>query len=97
MENPGFSRHIFWETDYDKIDWEGKWRYVIERVVDYGSWDDLMLLKSRYSDVQIRQAVMESRNIREKTLHFFSVIWNEPLENFRCFTWRQSTPIHFPF
>lgn len=31
------SREIFWDTDYDKIDWEKHRDWVICRVLEYGS------------------------------------------------------------
>jgi len=39
-ESPIFSKRCFWEQDYTKLDFnEGK-RYIIARVVSYGSQDD---------------------------------------------------------
>ncbi len=34
------SRVLFWETNYDTIDWDKNVRYVIERVVTYGNMSD---------------------------------------------------------
>jgi hypothetical protein len=96
METPEFSRHIFWETDYDKIDWVLKARYVIERVIEYGDWEDWKHLKSFYGLEKIKEALIQARFLREKTLVFFSIIFDEPVENFRCYTLKQLNPEHFP-
>lgn len=34
------SRVLFWDTDYDRIDWDKSARYVIERVVTHGFVED---------------------------------------------------------
>lgn len=96
MEKPPFSRHIFWETDYDQIDWENKGQYVIERVVEYGNLNDWKLLKTYYGMEEIKKAVLHARFLREKTLSFFSLIFEEPIENFRCYKFKQLNPEHFP-
>lgn len=95
-EKPPFSRFIFWETDYDKIDWENKARYVIERVVEYGTMEDWRLLKTYYGFEKVKQEVLQCRYFRDKTLSFLSVIFQEPVENFRCYIYQQSTQTHFP-
>jgi len=86
MEKPTFSRHIFWETDFDAIDWKKKEGYVIEKVVEYGNLEDWKLLKQLYGMDKIKEAVLNARYLRKKTSHFFSQIFDEPIENFRCYT-----------
>jgi len=96
MKKPEFSRQIFWETDFDQIDWKIKANYVIERVIEYGNWDDWKHLKSFYGMGKIKETLMQARFLREKTLVFFSYIFDEPVENFRCYTYKQLNPPHFP-
>lgn len=85
MEKPAFSRHIFWDKDYDKIDWVENDQYVIERVVDYGRIEDWKLLKQVYRMDRIKEVVMNARFLNKKTTNFFSLLLNEPIANFRYF------------
>ena len=97
MEKPPFSRHIFWETDYDKIDWVNRERYVIERVVMYGNMKDWRLLQSYYGMEKIKEAVLSARDLEPKTMNFMSQLFNVPVSEFRCFTYRQSNNIHWEY
>jgi hypothetical protein len=97
MENPPFSRHIFWDTDYDSIDWENKARYVIERVVMFGNLRDWRIIQSFYGMETIKEAVLQARDLDPKTLNFMSQLFNIPVSEFRCFIYRQSNHIHWQY
>ena len=91
------SRSLFWETDYDKIDWDNKARYVIERVVKYGFIEDWRAIQQRYGMDRIRDEMLQSRDLDRKTLRFLSVIFDIPEEQFRCYTQIQSNPGHWVY
>lgn len=97
MQKPPFSRAIFWETDYDTIDWENKAQYVIERVVMYGNMEDWRLLRTYYGIDKIKSAVLNARDLDPKTMSFMSLLFNVPLSEFRCYTYRQSNLIHWDY
>ena len=100
MKNPEpltLSRVLFWETDYEKIDWDAKAHYVIERVVMYGFFEDWRAIQKYYSMEKIKEAVLQARNLDPKTLSFLRVIFNIPKEKFRCYTTLQSNPGHWVY
>ena len=91
------SRVLFWETDYDKIDWANKARYVIERVVKLGFVEDWRFIQQYYGMDRIRDEMLQSRDLDLKTLSFLSVIFDIPKEQFRCYTHIQSNPGHWVY
>ncbi len=38
---PIFDRRIFWDVDFEKIDYDGRAAFVIERVFERGDVDDI--------------------------------------------------------
>lgn len=94
---PKLSRVLFWDTDYDKIDWDGKARYVIERVVAYGFMEDWRAIQKYYGMDRIKEAVLQARDLDPKTLSFLSVIFEIPKEQFRCYFYIQSNPGHWVY
>jgi hypothetical protein len=94
---PQLSRVLFWDTDYDKIDWDGKARYVIERVVTRGNWSDWLAIRAYYGLDRIRTEMLQSRDLDKKTLHFLSTLFDIPQEQFRCYTYIQSNPGHWVY
>ena len=100
MKNPAplhLSRVLFWETDYDKIDWDNKARYVIERVVTFGFLEDWRAIQQYYGMERIKETVLQARDLDPKTLSFLSLIFNVPQEKFKCFTTIQYNPGHWAY
>ena len=94
---PVLSRVLFWETDYDKIDWDGKARYVIERVVMYGFVEDWRAIQKYYGMDKIRETVLAARDFDPKTLSFLSTIFAIPQHEFRCYNTLRSNPGHWVY
>lgn len=85
-----FSPVIFWDVDYAKIDWKKSARFVIGRVVRYGTADDWRKLKKLYGTEVIKNEMLEEHDLDNRTLSFLSCIFDIPKEKFRCYTIRQS-------
>ena len=88
------SKVIFWDTDYDRIDWDKNVRYVMERVVMYGQLSDWNAIRAYYGLDRIRTELLQSRDLDPKTLSFLSCIFEIPKEQFRCYNTIQSNPGH---
>lgn len=89
------SRVLFWDTDYDKIDWDKKARYVIERVATLGTLSDWHAIREYYGMERIKAELLESRELDPKTLSFLSCIFDIPQEQFRCYSQIRSNPGHW--
>ncbi|MCB0549370.1 MAG: hypothetical protein KDD19_17465 [Phaeodactylibacter sp.] len=89
------SRTIFWDTNYNNIDWEKSSSYVISKVVMYGTIQDWYSICTFYGMDRIKNEMKKVRYLDDKSLAFLSIIFDEPKENFRCYTWKQSTPQHW--
>ncbi len=91
------SKVIFWDTDYNNINWQEKARFVISRVLMYGTIDDWHVIKSYYGLERIKNEMVQERYLDKKTLSFLCCIFDLPKEKFRCYTERQSSPPHWNF
>ena len=91
------SRVIFWDTDYTQINWDAKARYVIARVVMYGTLEDWQKIKAYYGMDRIRAEMVQERYLDNKTLSFLSCIFDIPKEQFRCYSERRLNPLHGNF
>ena len=86
------SRTIFWDVNYDTIDWEKHARFVMERVLMRGTLEDVKQLKSYYGLEKIKEEIIQSRYLDRVTLNFCSVFLGIPKEEFRCYIPKQSNP-----
>lgn len=69
--------------------------YVISKVVMYGTIQDWYSICTFYGMDRIKNEMKKVRYLDDKSLAFLSIIFDEPKENFRCYTWKQSTPQHW--
>ncbi|OFZ83380.1 MAG: hypothetical protein A2583_16050 [Bdellovibrionales bacterium RIFOXYD1_FULL_53_11] len=71
---PNDFRHLFWDTDPEKLDFGKNGRYVIERVLELGSLDAFEWILKIFSLKKIIEVFVTSRNISKKSANFW-MIW----------------------
>jgi len=63
------SPQLFWDTDPELVDTEKNARWLIERVVQRGTWEDWLLLGERYGKDGLRSYIPALR-IDAKSANF---------------------------
>ena len=92
-----FSPHLFWDVDPVKLEVNHSKSYIIKRVLEYGLWEDWLLLNKQYGLETITNETKGFRELDPKSLAFISVLSGIPKENFRCYNTNQLTPKHWNF
>jgi hypothetical protein len=92
-----FSPVIFWDVDYAHIDWQRRSRFVISRVVRYGTVEDWRKAKSFYGLDVIKRDMLEETDLDDRSLSFLSCVLNIPKENFKCYTSKRLRLAHSTF
>lgn len=93
----GFSSHLFWDVDRASIDLVENAPYVVQRVLEYGLFEDWKLLREYYGLERIVSVCKNLRTLEPRALSFISTISQTPQEQFRCYSTRQSNPEHCNF
>jgi hypothetical protein len=83
---PVFNKRIFWDVDFEKIDYDSKANFVIERVFERGDVDDIRNCRRYYGDEKVTEALLNAKFLPERTLYLASAVLDKPLEEFRCYT-----------
>ena len=55
MSKPEISKRVFWDVNAAEIDYEKDCFFVIERVLNYGVWNDFKSLLQYYGDATIKE------------------------------------------
>lgn len=97
MPKPELARRIFWDVDFDKLDYGAQASFIIERVFERGDVPDIRNCRRYYGDEKITEVLLNAKFLPLATLYFVSAIFNKPLEEFRCYTLRRSNPTLFPY
>lgn len=99
MENqkPIFNRRIFWDVDFDAIDYDKNAKFVIERVFERGDVEDIRQCRRYYGDNKVADVLLNAKYLPERRLHLAAAVIDKPITEFRCYTLRQSNPKLYPY
>ena len=89
-KKPHFSKRCFWEQDYKTLNFDTGKRYIIARVVSYGSQNDHIELFHYYGWDTIKEEVININYLNKKILNFLSVIFEIDKKEFRAYHNRSS-------
>ena len=79
------NKSIFWDVDYENIDWNKQSRFVIARVLMRGGLNDWFAIKKFYGLKKIKSEVSKIRYLDKLTLNFCIQYFDLPKEKFRCY------------
>lgn len=94
---PTFHRRIFWDVDFDKLDYDLRASFIIERVFERGDVEDIRQCRRYYGDDRIRDVLLNSKFLPLGRIHLASAIIDRPIEAFRCYKLRQLNPGLYPY
>ncbi|MCX6258835.1 MAG: hypothetical protein NTW49_13200 [Bacteroidia bacterium] len=94
---PVFEKRIFWDIDFESIDYDAKASFVIERVFERGDVEDIRQCRRYYGDEKVTAVLLNAKFLPEHRLHLASAIINRPLNEFRCYIFRQLHPGLLPY
>lgn len=92
-----FSKQLFWDVNPDEIDLEKHRKFIVQRVLERGRDSDWERLKACYTISGIVESAQQLRSLEPSALAFIACVGNVKKESFRCYTWRQSNPTHWPW
>jgi hypothetical protein len=94
---PIFHKRIFWDVDFEKLDYDAKANFVIERVFERGDVPDIRNCRRYYGDEKVAEALLNAKFLPEITIYLAAAVISRPVTDFRCYTLRQSNPTLFPY
>ena len=94
---PIFHKRIFWDVNFEKIDYDAKAAFVIERVFERGDVDDIRQCRRYYGDDKVRDVLLNAKFLPFSRIYLASAFIDRPIEDFRCYTLRQLNPELFPY
>ena len=94
---PIFEKRIFWDVNFEKLDYDAKANFVIERVFERGDVEDIRNCRRYYGDEKVSSALLKTKFLHEHRIHLASAVIDKPLKEFRCYLLRQLNPELFPY
>lgn len=73
---------LFWDTN--SIDIELHASYIICRILNFGNYNDIKVLRSIYNDSKIVEVIKSKRSILPKAAKYWALKFNIPMEDVKC-------------
>ena len=94
---PKFGIRIFWDVNFEQIDYDAKANFVIGRVFERGDVEDIRQCRRYYGDEKVTEVLLNAKFLPEHRMHLASAVICKPLNEFRCYILRQLNPGLFPY
>lgn len=88
---------LFWDVDFEKLDYDKYANFIIERVFERGDVEDIRQCRRYYGDEKISEVLLNAKYISLNRIYLAAAIINQPIEKFRCYILRQSNPKLYPY
>ena len=89
---PVFDRRIFWDVNFDTLDYDKRARFVIERVFERGDVDDIRQCRRYYGDEKIREILTTAKWLSKKTVYLACAVLDNDLSDYKCYNLAQLNP-----
>jgi hypothetical protein len=96
-EQPIFNRRIFWDVDFDALDYNSKASFVIERVFERGDVPDIRACRRYYGDDKIKQVLTNAKWLSLQTIYLASAVLDNELTEYRCYNAAQLNLEHWRY
>lgn len=90
QNKPRISKNAFWDVDFEQIDFETKSLFVMEKVLNYGLWTDIVELIKFYGEQRIKDEIVKAPYLYKEVLNFICFYFNLSPKDFQCYNQRQS-------
>lgn len=96
-EKPIFNKRIFWDVDFEKLDYDKSYRFVIERVFERGDVPDIRACRRYYEEEVIRDVILNCKFLPERSMHLAACVIEREVNELRCYKLRQLNQAHLPY
>lgn len=86
---------LFWDVEYEKINYEKNKVFVIGRVLNFGMWEEIREVFKMYGEKEVKRSIVQATGLTERSINFWSKILDIPKESFICYIRRQSNPVQW--
>lgn len=81
---------LFWDVDPTTLEPEKHKRYIMHRVMDYGTLENVRETFSYYGEQTILEVLKECPDLDKKTISFFALYYDIAPDEFRAYRKRSS-------
>ena len=96
-QKPVFNQRIFWDVNFEALDYDKKAGFVIERVFERGDVEDIRNCRRYYGDETIKQSLTNAKWLQLSTICLATALFNNELTDYKCYNTAQLNPTHWMY
>ena len=93
MTGSPISKKAFWDVNFAALDFEKSSLFIMQKVFNYGSWDDQVAVMRLYGLERIKKEITDASYLRQPVLSFLCTILRLQKTDFGCYIRMQSNPL----
>ena len=82
---PYDNKRIFWDVDSEKLDFDKKAAFIIERVFERGDVEDIRQCRRFYGDEKIAAVLTNAKWLMPHTVYLAAALFNNQPEDYKCY------------
>jgi hypothetical protein len=91
-------KHLLWDMDLKKFDWQKCRKIVVERVIERGDIEDFYTLFQMYGGVEgVREIIKEVHALNPRAMAFACAAFDLKMEDLKCYKLKRSPIIHWNY
>ena len=94
---PAISKTAFWDVDFSKLDFEHRSLFIMEKVLNYGLWSDIVEIFRYYGRDRVRKEIVHASYLKKTALSFLCLVLDLKENEFKCYTKTQSNLGHWEY
>ncbi len=96
-KKPVFAKRIFWDVNFETLDYDKKASFVIERVFERGDVDDIRQCRRYYGDELIEKVLTNAKWLSLQTIYLACALFDNELTDYKCYNTAQSNQMHWMY
>lgn len=97
VQKPILNKRIFWDVNFEKLDYNAKANFIIERVFERGDVDDIRQVRRYYGDAKVASTLTKAKWLNLQTIYLASAVLMNKLTDYKCYTQAQLNPERFQY
>ena len=93
--HPELNKRIFWDVNFETLDYDKKAAFVIERVFERGDVPDVRACRRFYGDDKIRYVLTNAKWLSLTTIYLACACLDNELTDYKCYNTAQLNPGHW--
>lgn len=89
---PDISKRAFWDVGFENLDFEKQKDYIVQKIFEYGSWNDMLIITRYYGKENTKQVLQKSKFYLPDAISFIATVFNINKEEMACSTTKPFRP-----